>query len=1078
MLVSEETLAAERQSAERLQQIATRLISARGIAALYDEILDALQAIMGAHLASLQKFCPERGSHGELQLLGHRGFSEEAVKRWEWVNTTTRTTCGEALRTGQKVTVPDLRECSFMEGSEDLEGYLDAGIRAAHTLPLTSRSGALLGMVTTYWREPHNFSSSELRALDVLARLAADLIERSRADEMVRESEERLRFAQETTGIGTFERNLETGLLTWTPKLEELYGLTPGKFQGTPDDWLNLVHPDDRDRVQHRLLESYETATPIEEEWRVIWPDGSVHWIAGRWSVFKNAAGKPVRVMGVNIDITGRKRMEQALRESEERFRNIADTAPVMIWMSGPDKLCTFVNRPWLEFTGCTMEQELGNGWLAAVHPDDQDACSRTYASEFEHRRSFRMEYRVRRADGEYRWVLDNGTPRYREGEFAGYIGSCIDITDQKRVEEELRSSQLQLMDSQRLAKVGSWDLDVATRKTRWSDEWYRIFGLQKDVPNDFESFIRCVHPADRHIVLEADRKARSADAPFVVEFRINRFDGEGRFIRSIVEPVRNGNGTVVRLAGAAQDVTEQVQATELLRESEARLKSAERMTHVGHWTWDLKTNRASWSEEIFHIMGRPPDHPPGYEAFLEMVAEADKERLKDWVSGCLSEKRGGFIEYRVVRPNGEVRVIACTSEVRLGDDGSPELLFGACQDVTEAKRAQEESFARQKLESLGTLAGGIAHDFNNLLGAVLAQTELAIAELASGSDPREELNAIKDVAIRGSEIVRQLMIYAGKESDDVETVDVSTVVEGMLGLLKVALSRHATLVTNFARGIPPVLARAAQLSQIVMNLVVNASEALGDRDGVIRVTTEHITLARAELNTRAAPAGQYVRLEISDTGCGMTPETQAKVFDPFFTTKFSGRGLGLAVVLGIVRSLHGTIQIASEPGKGTTVEVLLPCAESAAKAEISPGSAMVDSVPPAPSGSVLIVEDEEPLSQAVARVLRKAGMQVFEAASGSAGIEFLRSRCSEIDVILLDLTIPGASSQEVLAEAARTRPDMDVILTSAYSEEMARTTVSSSLVRGFIRKPFSLRDLVHTLRNVLDARIKRQAHG
>ena len=297
-----------------------------------------------------------------------------------------------------------------------------------------------------------------------------------------------------------------------------------------------------------------------------------------------------------------------------------------------------------------------------------------------------------------------------------------------------------------------------------------------------------------------------------------------------------------------------------------------------------------------------------------------------------MRRSKGKLIEFRIVRPSGDVRTVVCTAEVLLDEDGSPERMFGACQDVTDARRAQEESFARQKLESLGTLASGIAHDFNNLLGAVLAQTELAMAELGPGSDANEELNSIRDVAIRGSEIVRQLMIYAGKESDVLEPVDVSKAVQGMLGLLKVAVSRHVALVTDLGEDLPAVRARGAQLSQIVMNLVVNASDALGDRDGVIRVTTRHVTIGQAEAITKTLAAGDYVQLEVSDTGCGMSPETQAKIFDPFFTTKFSGRGLGLAVVQGIVRSLHGAIQVASEAGKGTTFQVLLPCAEPAAR--------------------------------------------------------------------------------------------------------------------------------------------------
>ncbi len=513
----------------------------------------------------------------------------------------------------------------------------------------------------------------------------------------------------------------------------------------------------------------------------------------------------------------------------------------------------------------------------------------------------------------------------------------------------------------------------------------------------------------------------------------------------------------------------------ERLRESEARLKTAERMTHIGHWTWDLRTNRATWSEEIFRITGQRMDYQPDYKTFFEIVVSTDRDRLAEWVSETLREKRGSVIEYRVIRPDSEVRTVFCMSEVLLDEAGSPELLFGTCQDVTDDRRAQQESFARQKLESLGTLAGGIAHDFNNLLGAVLAQTELAMAELASGSHPHEELTAIRDLSIRGSEIVRQLMIYAGQESDVLERVDVSDVAKRMLGLLKVAISSHATLATSLA-DLPAVRARTAQLSQIVMNLVVNASEALGDHAGVVHVTTELRTISESEAIGKALLPGDYVRLEVSDTGCGMSPETQARVFDPFFTTKFSGRGLGLAVVHGIVRSLRGAIQIASELGRGTTFEILLPCTESKRNAEDHPVVPVERAASPARGATVLIVEDEHQLRLAIAKMLRKSGFGVAEAASGSDAIDVLRTRGREFALILLDLTIPGSSSQEVVAKASLVHPNVKVLLMSAYSDDVARSMIRSNLVCGFVRKPFRLMDLVQTVRSVLEVCIKQQS--
>ena len=350
----------------------------------------------------------------------------------------------------------------------------------------------------------------------------------------------------------------------------------------------------------------------------------------------------------------------------------------------------------------------------------------------------------------------------------------------------------------------------------------------------------------------------------------------------------------------------------------------------------------------------------------------------------------------------------------------------------------------------------------------MLAQADVALGQLAAGSSPEEELKVIRNVALRGSEIVHQLMTYAGTESEAVVPVDVTRIVKEMMDLLKISVSKRATLDTDFGEDLPAVRTNPAQIRQIVMNLVTNASEALGERDGLIRVTTRCVKVdpgsSAAILDGLAV--GDYLKLEVSDTGSGMSPETQTRVFDPFFTTKSAGRGLGLAVVDGIVRGLGGAIRVTSEISKGTAFQILLPCTETLDGVSSPTMSSTLEEFP-GPSGSavILIVEDEEVLRQAVTRMLRMNGFEVLEAADGSSAINLLRAAVDRIEVILLDMTLPGASSAEVVAEAGRTRPDVRVILTSAYSQEMLTAPFSSSQVRGFIRKPFQLADLLNTLR-------------
>jgi two-component system cell cycle sensor histidine kinase/response regulator CckA len=425
-------------------------------------------------------------------------------------------------------------------------------------------------------------------------------------------------------------------------------------------------------------------------------------------------------------------------------------------------------------------------------------------------------------------------------------------------------------------------------------------------------------------------------------------------------------------------------------------------------------------------------------------------------------------MEYRLRRADGDYRWLLDNGVPRFEPGGTFAGYIGSCVDITDLKRAQEESLAIQKSESVATLAAGIAHDFNNLLGGVLAHSELGLVELADGSTPQQELESIRAVAIRGSEIVRQLMTYTGQESEVLELVDVSQIVEEMVELLKVAVSKHAKVETCLARDLPAVRANSAQLRQLVMNLITNASQAIGDRDGVILVTTGQVTVgpeSPAAIPERLAE-GDYVQLQVSDTGCGITPEIQARVFDPFFTTRQAGHGLGLSVVQGVVRSLHGAIQLVSAPGEGTTFQILLPCDADAPAASLPPPRAQ-EATPVTRSATVLVVEDEDSLRHPVTMTLRKAGFAILEASDGHAALDQLRAHQRHIDVLLLDISLPGISSRQIFEEARLLIPAAVVIITSAYSREHAAAALSST-VAHFIRKPYRINDLVNLIREAL----------
>ena len=614
------------------------------------------------------------------------------------------------------------------------------------------------------------------------------------------------------------------------------------------------------------------------------------------------------------------------------------------------------------------------------------------------------------------------------------------------------------------------WDLDLKTGWVTWNDTYTTLYG-RPEKEGSWQFWVDRIHPEDRSRTVDEFQTALYGGASsWNAVYRFRRADGKWAHIYDRAYIARDASGVAWRVIGAMQDLTEQKEGEASLRQSEERFRRVFEEGPLGLALVGRDYRFLQVNSSLCQMVGYPEAELSG-KTFTE-ITYPDDVRADVELADQLFKREIPFyrIQKRYVKKSGEIIWINLTASMIMGPDGEPLHGLAMVEDITEIKRNQEEAIFRQKLESLGTLAGGIAHDFNNILGAVQAQAELAQVELDEGSSCREELKSIGEVAMRGSEIVRQLMIYAGQESSAVGQVDVSKTVGEMLQLLKVSVTKHAVLKADLEHNLPAAQASAAQLGQIVMNLITNASDAIGDRDGVIRVITKHITLTADPASSRALPAGSYVQLEVSDTGRGMSPKTQANVFDPFFTTKSAGRGLGLAVVQGIVRSLGGAIYLTSELGKGTTFQVLLPCVEITAETSARANTGVQAFAPPTQNGTVLIVEDEDGLRQALAKMLRKNGFEVFEAADGTSAIDLLRANGTSIDAILLDMTLPGASSREIVAEAASVKSDIRIVLTSAYSREIIEGSLGAPQIRSFIRKPFQFTDLMEAIRNSLSS--------
>ncbi|MET0592256.1 MAG: response regulator [Polyangiaceae bacterium] len=387
-------------------------------------------------------------------------------------------------------------------------------------------------------------------------------------------------------------------------------------------------------------------------------------------------------------------------------------------------------------------------------------------------------------------------------------------------------------------------------------------------------------------------------------------------------------------------------------------------------------------------------------------------------------------------------------------------------QRTLELEAAHAQLLHAQKLESLGVLAGGIAHDFNNLLAVILARTELTTSLLPSEHAARAHVDIVRDTALEARMLTKQLLGYSGKGKFVVQNVDLSEMVEGMSQLLRASIRKSICLKFELGELPAAVEVDVTQVRQVLLNLATNAAEAIGDGPGVVTIRTRKIDLDENELRRACVKSavlpGPHIALEVEDNGSGMDDHIRSKLFDPFFTTKFSGRGLGLAAVLGIVTSHRGTILLQTEPGKGSSFTVIFPLSRAAAEPVARPPEANWDSF--RGEGTVLVVDDERPVRMVTAEILASLGYDVLQAEGGRRACELYREHADRIRVVLLDLTMPEMSGEETLRELQAIRSDVKVIVLTGYTEDEARLRFVRGELAGFLAKPFVCNELIATL--------------
>ena len=652
----------------------------------------------------------------------------------------------------------------------------------------------------------------------------------------------------------------------------------------------------------------------------------------------------------------------------------------------------------------------------------------------------------------------------FRSGDGSFVLASVRDVTARRLSQERSAASEALLAEAQKVTHLGSWDWRIETDELTWSDELYRIFGVD---PNSAtlsrEVFLERVHPDDRARVEAAIAHSSRTGADSAMEYRIVLPDGRIRWLRTH-RAVELEGSTPVRMFGTALDVTEQKEVEQRLRDAETRYRTLLEQLPLAFYIRPLSLAEPNIyvSPQVETMLGYPAREWLTNPGLLEQIVHPDD---REKVLGDASRVRKTGVplreEYRYVTADG--RIVWTLDETYLvaNEVGEPYAVQGFLLDITERKEAEAERdrllaqlYHAQRLEALGRLAGGVAHDFNNMLTAIEGYSELLLERLEPGSPLRVDAEEIRRAAGRASSLTRHLLAFSRRQTLEPQLVDLNEVVSGATNLLERLIGETIHLRAIPGATEPYLIADPAQVEQVLLNLVLNARDAM-PADGTLTIETENVELSSRVAAEHGVEPGAYVALGVTDTGAGMDSHTRERIFDPFFTTKDAskGSGLGLSTVYGTVRQSGGFIRVDSTPGRGSRFEIFFPAARR--RAEDAEGDPLEPPPERGEAATILVVEDEKIVRRFVVRALTDAGHTVLAAANGAEAIALCEAEGGSIDVLLTDVVMPGLGGRELVDQVRGLRPGISVVLMSGYSETGASTELDDRPV-PFLDKPFS----------------------
>lgn len=854
---------------------------------------------------------------------------------------------------------------------------------------------------------------------------------------------------------------------------------------GNGIDWMRqVIHPDDMEKFNRAVMELLQsTQTELSIEVRCRHKDGFYCDLRGQAVVYRElGTSRPLRIIASYRDVTVERNIYRALQQNEKRYRVTIEA-----------------------FDGVTFEWDLETGhfsrsanitrvlgyelhevkptleWGQALyHPDESLRIRNEYQqvllSEEKHYRSL---MRMRHKSGEYRWMKMNCIiDRNEQGKARKVTGSYLDVTDQINAEQELRLSEERYRIATEAIQGIVFDWNVQTNVVYRSTGVYRILGYAaEEVVPHTDWWQQLIHDDDRQrTVQEAHRFIQSREMHGNITYRIRHRDGHYLNVHSNFLAIRNEHGQAERIVGCIIDLTPRIQAEQAQRTAEQNFHQLFQDVPLGLVVID-------------------PDHylVECNQAFADMVGVSvtqligshvcSTDSLKAWSrllhpDGASKDHELHFMgEQIITRTDGTPLPVYLRSKLIEYQNHDKPHYFVIAEDLTARKQSEQEMQElqrhmqeTQKMESLGVLAGGIAHDFNNLLTVIMGNMSLLKQDTARHEKYQDAIEQSEQASMQAAELCKQLLAYAGRGKLENRPFNLSELVENSRALLNSAASRSHRLHFHLSSGLPCIAGDPSQIRQTLLNLVQNAAESMTSHGGTIDVLTGIRKLDETALQqclfVQQQKPGDYVWLEVRDKGAGMDEAVRQRIFEPFYTTKFTGRGLGLSAVAGIVRNHRGFLQFNSTPNQGTSFRIYFPMDTSAASSlAIASTTPLIQAT--RKQGTILVVDDEPSVRMVLARLLARRGFAVIEAEDGEEALELLERHADALRLVILDLTMPRRDGMSALQEMRKAGNKTPVLVISGYySRELAPKL--DELQAQFLSKPFTQQSLLAMIDPIL----------